>query len=109
MSYAIVGFGKIGQALAHAFARKNIEVTVASRRLPEELAPQGMTPAEYLARLAWAGARDRYPRGVPEKVRGLLEHELQLIAELHYEAYFLTVWDLVRFARRRGILPQSAQ
>ncbi|ADV83089.1 NADP oxidoreductase coenzyme F420-dependent [Terriglobus saanensis SP1PR4] len=40
MSYAIVGFGKIGQALAHAFARKNINVTVASRRSPEELAPQ---------------------------------------------------------------------
>jgi hypothetical protein len=40
MSYAIVGFGKIGQALAHAFARKNIDVTVASRRPPEELAPQ---------------------------------------------------------------------
>jgi predicted dinucleotide-binding enzyme len=40
MSYAIIGFGKIGQALAHAFARKNIEVTVASRRLPEELEPQ---------------------------------------------------------------------
>jgi len=40
MSYAIVGFGKIGQALAHAFARKNIDVTVASRRLPEALAPQ---------------------------------------------------------------------
>ena len=40
MSYAIVGFGRIGQALAHAFARKNISVTVASRRSPEELAPQ---------------------------------------------------------------------
>jgi predicted dinucleotide-binding enzyme len=40
MSYAIVGFGKIGQALTHAFARKNIPVTVASRRSPEELAPQ---------------------------------------------------------------------
>jgi len=40
MSYAIVGFGKIGQALAHAFARKNIEVIVASRRPPEALAPQ---------------------------------------------------------------------
>ncbi len=44
---------------------------------------------------------------MPEKVRGLVEHELQLIAELHYEAYFLTVWDLVRFARRRGILCQG--
>jgi error-prone DNA polymerase len=74
---------------------------------PEELAPPGLTPGEYLVRLTWAGARRRYPRGVPEKVRGLLEHELQLIAELHYEAYFLTVWDLVRFARRRGILCQG--
>ncbi len=74
---------------------------------PEELAPPGMTPVEHLARLTWIGARRRWPRGVPEKVRGLLEHELQLIAELHYEAYFLTVWDLVRFARRRGILCQG--
>ncbi len=74
---------------------------------PEELAPPGLTPHQYLVRLARAGARRRYPRGVPEKVRGLLQHELQLIAELHYEAYFLTVWDLVRFARRRGILCQG--
>jgi predicted dinucleotide-binding enzyme len=42
MSYAILGFGKIGQALAHAFARKNIEITIASRRSPEELAPQAL-------------------------------------------------------------------
>ena len=54
------------------------------------------------------GARRRYPGGVPDKVRRLLEHELQLIDELRYEAYFLTVWDLVRFARRRGILCQGA-
>jgi error-prone DNA polymerase len=74
---------------------------------PKELAPAGLTPSEYLARLTWAGARRRYPRGVPEKVRRLLEHELQLIGELQYEAYFLTVWDLVRFARRRGILCQG--
>ena len=74
---------------------------------PEELAPPGETPAEYLARLTWAGARARYPASVPAKVQGLLEHELQLIGELHYEAYFLTVWDLVQFARRRGILCQG--
>ena len=43
MTYAILGFGKVGQALAHAFARKNINVTVASRRSPEELAPQTRT------------------------------------------------------------------
>jgi len=74
---------------------------------PEELAPPGMRAIEYLTRLAWAGARERYPGGVPEKVRQLIEHELALIQELRYEAYFLTVWDLVRFARRRGILCQG--
>jgi error-prone DNA polymerase len=74
---------------------------------PEELVPPGTTPVAYLTRLAWAGAEKRYPAGVPEKVRGLIEHELKLIEELHYEAYFLTVWDLVRFARRRGILCQG--
>jgi error-prone DNA polymerase len=74
---------------------------------PEELAPPGQTPSEHLRRLTWAGARKRYPAGVPDKVRHLLEHELRLIEELRYEAYFLTVWDLVRFARRRGILCQG--
>ncbi|OHB85063.1 MAG: hypothetical protein A2V98_25690 [Planctomycetes bacterium RBG_16_64_12] len=74
---------------------------------PEELAPRGEKPIEYLTRLAWAGARKRYPEGIPEKVRRLLEHELRLIEELRYEAYFLTVWDLVWFARRRGILCQG--
>jgi error-prone DNA polymerase len=74
---------------------------------PEELAPAGQTPMEYLTRLAWEGARDRYPDGVPDKVQNLVAHELQLIEELHYEAYFLTVWDLVVFARGRGILCQG--
>src|SRR5260370_38365260 len=74
---------------------------------PEELSPPGMTPLEYLTHLAWQGARDRYPQGVPENIRTLVEHELALIAELHYEAYFLTVRDLVQFARSRGILCQG--
>ncbi len=74
---------------------------------PEELAPAGQTPIEYLRKLTWEHARDRYPDGIPEKVRRLVEHELSLIEELRYEAYFLTVWDLVWFARRRGILCQG--
>ena len=74
---------------------------------PEELCPTGESLEAYLARLTWAGAADRYPQGVPEKVRRQLEHELGLIRELRYEAYFLTVWDLVRFARSRGILCQG--
>jgi error-prone DNA polymerase len=74
---------------------------------PHELCPPGMTALDYLSELTWKGARERYPAGVPDKVRRLLEYELGLIAELHYEAYFLTVWDLVRFARGRGILCQG--
>ncbi len=74
---------------------------------PEELSPPGMTLREYLTQLTWQGASDRYPQRVPEKIRRLIEHELQLIAELRYEAYFLTVRDLVQFARSRGILCQG--
>lgn len=74
---------------------------------PVELSPPGVTPIEHLKRLTWEGAKQRYPSRVPDKVIGLLKHELTLIEELGYEAYFLTVWDLVRFARSRGILCQG--
>ncbi len=74
---------------------------------PHELAPDGQTPLEFLRQLTWQGAAGRYPAGLPDKVRNQLEHELTLIEELAYEAYFLTVWDLVRFARLRGILCQG--
>ena len=74
---------------------------------PEATVPPGRTAREHLAHLAWKGAARRYPDGVPEKVRELVAHELALVAELGYEAYFLTVFDIVRFARRRGILCQG--
>ena len=74
---------------------------------PEELSPSGESPLAWLIQLTWAGARERFPDGLPHKIRSLIEHELQLIEQLHYEAYFLTVWDLVRFARSRGILCQG--
>jgi error-prone DNA polymerase len=74
---------------------------------PEELCPAGLTPTEYLEQLTWAGAAERYPDGVPEKVRDLLQRELRLVAELQYEPFFLTVWDIVRFARERKILCQG--
>jgi error-prone DNA polymerase len=74
---------------------------------PEELAPAGLTPIAYLRQLTWQGAEWRYPQGVSERVRKLLEHELSLIEELRYEQFFLTVWDLVRFARSRDILCQG--
>src|SRR5439155_1948005 len=74
---------------------------------PEELCPPGMTLSEHLARLTWAGARERYPGGVPSAVAALLRQELELIGRLRYEAFFLTVWDIVQFARGRGILCQG--
>ena len=74
---------------------------------PRELCPSDTTPIRFLHSLAWHGARQRYPRGIPQKITRLLQHELQLIEDLRYEAYFLTVWDLVRFARGRRILCQG--
>ena len=104
---------------------------------PEEPVPEGMTPQQRLAELAWQGAAERFHSsvtpakagvqgsrsdpdcldsrfrgndersGVPNNVRKLIEHELQLIERLDYARYFLTVHDIVRFARQRGILCQG--
>jgi error-prone DNA polymerase len=74
---------------------------------PEEIVPPGATPASHLRRLVEAGMARRWPGGVPPAVRALIERELALIAELGYERYFLTVHDLVEFARERGILCQG--
>jgi error-prone DNA polymerase len=74
---------------------------------PQETCPPGRTPLQHLAELTRRGARRRYPDGVPDKVRDLVEHELKLIEELDYARYFLTVHDLVMFARGRGILCQG--
>jgi len=74
---------------------------------PSELVPEGHTGATWLRELTEKGAGWRYPDGVPDKVREQIEHELALIAQLSYEPYFLTVHDIVRFARSRGILCQG--
>ena len=74
---------------------------------PEELVPTGETAIAYLRRLTDEGLSRRYPDGVPDQVRAQVEHELALIEELKYEPYFLTVYDIVRFARGRGILCQG--
>jgi DNA-directed DNA polymerase III PolC len=65
------------------------------------------TPQDALEHLSFAGAAERYPAGVPDKVRCSLEHELELIATLNYAPYFLTVYDTVRFARTKHILCQG--
>ena len=74
---------------------------------PSELVPPGHTAASYLRELAEAGLSRRFPAGVPPHVRGLMEHELTLIAEVDYEHFFLTVYDVVDFARKKGILCQG--
>ena len=74
---------------------------------PHELVPEGETPTTHLRALVEAGMRERWPDGVPATVRKQVEHELRLIAELDYEPYFLTVHDIVRFAKDRNILCQG--
>jgi error-prone DNA polymerase len=74
---------------------------------PDEIVPDGETPASYLRRLTERGMQERWPGGVPVKVVRLVEHELELIADLGYEPYFLTVYDIVAFARAKKILCQG--
>jgi error-prone DNA polymerase len=74
---------------------------------PEELVPKDQTAISWLRQLTEEGIALRFPHGVPDKVRALVEYELALIEELKYEPYFLTVHDIVRFARSRGILCQG--
>ncbi|ASC67444.1 error-prone DNA polymerase [Achromobacter denitrificans] len=74
---------------------------------PDEIIPSGHTPATYLRQETQAGAARRFPAGVPPEVACQIEKELNLIADLHYEAYFLTVYDIVQHARSVGILCQG--
>jgi error-prone DNA polymerase len=74
---------------------------------PREIVPPGETAAGYLRRLVYEGAGRRWPAGIPDGERRAIEYELALIAELGYEPYFLTVYDVVAYARSRGILCQG--
>jgi error-prone DNA polymerase len=74
---------------------------------PEELVPPGLTPSEHLRALTEQGLAKRWPEGIPSPVRVQIERELELIRQLKYEHFFLTVADIVHFARSRGILCQG--
>jgi error-prone DNA polymerase len=74
---------------------------------PRELVPAGETPASHLRKLTDAGARKRWPAGVPENMRARIDYELALVSDLKYESYFLTVQDIVSEARRLSILCQG--
>ncbi len=75
---------------------------------PEEIVPKDQTPATWLRTLVYQGAHtERYPQGIPPKIQTQIEYELALIADLQYEPYFLTVADIVQWARSQGILCQG--
>jgi error-prone DNA polymerase len=74
---------------------------------PRELVPDGQTPSTWLRQLTEDGMRWRWPQGTPHKARAQIEQELALIGELAYESYFLTVHDIVRYARSQNILCQG--
>jgi error-prone DNA polymerase len=74
---------------------------------PHEVVPEGWTPMIWLGELVRRGLSWRYPEGTPDKVQSMVDHELRVIEELNFPAYFLTVYDIVRFARSCGILCQG--
>jgi error-prone DNA polymerase len=88
-------------------ARCRFSLAELAYQYPDEALVPGLSAQQALEKLAFAGARCRYPEGVPEKVAAQLHHELAVIAELDYAPYFLTVWRIVDFAKSRGILCQG--
>jgi DNA-directed DNA polymerase III PolC len=92
---------------ARLFGELSFSLEELRYQYPDEQPQSGLSCQEELARLARQGAAARYPDGVPHKVLAQIEHELRLIAELQYAPYFLTVHDIVRFARSKSILCQG--
>jgi error-prone DNA polymerase len=91
----------------HVAARCRFSLDELRYEYPAEIVPAGETPSSWLRRLTEEGMQMRWPAGVPPALRAQIVHELALIAELRYEPFFLTVHDVVRFARERGILCQG--
>ena len=95
------------QATLTIAARCSFSLDELRYQYPVETVLPGLTPSETLRRFTYEGMSRRYPQGIPDTVQLQVEHELDLIAELKYEMYFLTVYDIVRFARERHILHQG--
>ena len=105
-------FRRYPEALAETlnFARSlNFSLAELQHNYPEETTEEGVDPQAELERLTWEGARKRYPGGVPEKVKKVIRHELKIVDEKKYARYFLTVHDIVCYARSEevGILCQG--
>jgi error-prone DNA polymerase len=103
-------FRKYPEAIAtqqEILSRLNFSLDEISYEYPDEPVPEHTTPDEYLAKLAWEGAAWRYPEGISPIVKSILQKELRIIADLKYARYFLTVYDIVRYARTQKILCQG--
>jgi len=105
---------RLFEGYEHAVARTNEVAGLVAFSLdelryeyPEDHVPEGETSQSQLEKLTWEGAARCYPGGIPDKVRGIVAHELKLIGELRYAPYFLTVHDIVSFARLQEILCQG--
>lgn len=96
----------LNESLAIA-ERANFSLDELRYEYPRELVPDTYTASSWLRQLTLEGAEQRWPTGVSTRVRSLIEHELSLIQDLSYEPYFLTVHDIVRWARAQGILCQG--
>lgn len=97
---AIMAASQVAQACSFSLSELSYEY-------PEEIIPNGRSVMDELIYQTWQGAERRYPDGIPNEVNNYLKKELALIAKLNYAPYFLTVFDIVRFARSRNILCQG--
>ena len=97
---AIMAASQVAQACSFSLSELSYEY-------PEEIIPNGRSVMDELIYQTWQGAERRYPDGIPSEVNNYLKKELALIAKLNYAPYFLTVFDIVRFARSRNILCQG--
>ena len=88
-------------------ARCSFSLEELKYQYPDEVVPAGHTAASFLHQVTYEGAGRRWPGGVAPAIQAQIEHELALICELHYEHYFLTVYDIVAFARSKNILCQG--
>lgn len=92
---------------AYIAARIQFSLKELRYEYPQAACPPGKEPTAYLRELVLKGISWRFPLGVPDQVHKMVEHELALIAELRYEDYFLTLWDVCQFALEKGILHQG--
>jgi error-prone DNA polymerase len=103
-------FSSYPQAIANGIAlgeRCSFSLDSLKYRYPHEVVPEEQTPLRWLASLVQKGLERRYPQGAPASVLHRVQHELSVIEKLDFAHYFLTVYDIVRFARKRGILCQG--